>query len=139
EIRAAALDAATIPIPTAAAAVALRNAAETRFGDWVGTAAERRLANLGRQHALMSAAVDKLNIIASSDVFTDTDNEFNNTLGGFKADLRKLGQDIAAKWTGARDVSYLKAANAIEHRLAVAAVRISLLSVWRATIQVMSD
>src|SRR5262249_49847050 len=44
-----------------------------------------------------------------------------------------------AKWAGARDRSYVDAAIALEHRVAIAAVQITLLSVWRATIQIMSD
>jgi hypothetical protein len=147
EIRTGVLrDAAEKAMPTAARAGALRMAGEVRLGDWVGIAAERRLENLRRQYAVTIAEIDKQSVdksgalreIASGDTFTPTDDEFNNAIRDFKAGARKLGQEIAAKWGGARDASYLVAVNALEQRALVTAVRISILSVWRETIRIMS-
>jgi hypothetical protein len=146
EIRADILRDATTPLPTAARANALRTSGETRFSDWIGTAADRRMQNLKTQYAKAATEIEKLVFFADSlrspiDVKralrSDIDpikGQYDSKLTLLKLDAKDLLQEIDPGGRGDRGASYLDSVYHLEKRAALIGARANLLSLWAGAI-----
>jgi hypothetical protein len=127
---------ATTPLPTAARAAALRARGETRFGDWTGTAADRRMLNLNAQYSKITEQIGKLNYFEARRKFTITTDEekYNGAFTLLQLGAKDLREEIVLGQERVRGVIYLNSVYVLERRVMLIGARATLLSLWGGTI-----